>query len=118
MLEMLGVVIGNLFTKPATRKYPFVKRSNFKDIRGSIDIKIEDCIFCGICSTKCPSIAIEVNKAEKSWQIDKYKCIICGVCSEVCPKKCIRINEYYENPSAKVTKHKEIQLSKEAESDA
>jgi formate hydrogenlyase subunit 6/NADH:ubiquinone oxidoreductase subunit I len=95
MFDMLGNILKNLFSKPATRMYPIEKREPYKDTRGQIGIDIDACIFCGICSKKCPSDAIDVNRNDKSWEIDPYKCIICGVCTEVCPKKCLRTDEEY-----------------------
>ena len=99
MFDMLGNILKNVFSKPATRMYPMEKRETYKDVRGQIGIEVENCIFCGICSKKCPSSAINVNKDEKSWEIDHYKCIICNVCKEVCPKKCILSSNEYR-PSA------------------
>lgn len=99
MFDMLGNIIKNVFSKPATRMYPFEKRETYKNTRGQIGIEIDNCIFCGICSKKCPSGAINVDKNEKSWEVDHYKCIICNVCKEVCPKKCIQSKEEYR-PSA------------------
>lgn len=99
MFDMLGNILKNVFSKPATRMYPKDKRQTYKDVRGQIGIEIDNCIFCGICSKKCPSSAITVNKNDKSWEIDHYRCIICNVCKEVCPKKCILSNEQYR-PSA------------------
>ena len=88
-------------------------RSVFKGSRGMVSgIGIEDCIFCGICSKKCPSNAIVVDKAEKSWEIDPYKCVICSVCSEVCPKKCIYMSEKYSPSTEKKSKLKYIQKPK------
>jgi ech hydrogenase subunit F len=116
MFDMIGNVLKNLTSKPATRKYPYEKREPFKSSRGKVSgIGIEDCIFCGICSRKCPSDAIVVNKAEKSWEIDPYKCIICGVCSEACPKKCILMSEEYNASSYIKEKLKYIQQPKPAE---
>lgn len=92
MFNMIGNILTNLFSKPATRMYPFEKREAFKDARGHISgVDIDKCIFCGICSKKCPSDAIVVSKADKAWEIDQFKCIICGVCVEVCPKKCVNM---------------------------
>ena len=99
MFDMLGNILKNVFSKPATRMYPMEKRETYKDVRGQIGIEVDNCIFCGICSKKCPSSAINVNKNEKSWEIDHYKCIICNVCKEVCPKKCILSGKEYR-PSA------------------
>lgn len=113
MFDMIGNVLKNLTSKPATRKYPFEKREPFKTTRGMVSgVGIEDCIFCGICSKKCPSDAIVVNKGEKSWEIDPFKCVICGVCSEVCPKKCIFMSEEYNASSYTKGKIKSTQKPK------
>jgi formate hydrogenlyase subunit 6/NADH:ubiquinone oxidoreductase subunit I len=102
MFEMLGNILKNMVSKPATRMYPVEKRAPFKDTRGHIDMDIDSCIFCGICSKKCPSNAINVSRNDKSWEIDPFKCIICNVCTEVCPKKCIcNIEEYKPSSYAK-----------------
>lgn len=106
MFDMFGTIMKNMFSKPATRRYPFEVRKDIKDTRGSIDVNIYDCIFCGICMRRCPADAIVVNKEEKSWQIDKFKCVICGECVKVCPKQCINMNEFYTKPVAELTKKK------------
>ncbi|MEZ0536913.1 4Fe-4S dicluster domain-containing protein [Caldicellulosiruptoraceae bacterium PP1] len=98
MFGMVKNVLKNLTSKPATRLYPFEKRAFFKNTRGSIDIEIDKCIFCGICQRKCPSNAIVVNKADKTWTLNQYKCVICNVCVESCPKKCILSNEQFNTP--------------------
>jgi ABC-type sugar transport system ATPase subunit len=58
MFDMLGNVVKNLFSKPATRMFPAERRDSFKGTRGCLGINIESCIFCGICARKCPSDAI------------------------------------------------------------
>lgn len=116
MFDMIGSIFRNLGSKPATRKYPFEKREPFKGARGHISgIDIDSCIFCGICSRKCPSDAITVKKAEKSWEIDQFKCIVCGVCTEVCPKKCILMDEQYKSSSFSKETSRHIQQPKPAE---
>lgn len=110
MFDMLGTIIKNVFSKPATRMYPQKPRQDFKNTRGSIDVKIEDCIFCGICARKCPPDALVVNRQEKSWEIDPYKCIICGACSDACPKKCIIVNEKYPEIVYEKKKLKSVQV--------
>ena len=114
MFDMLSSILKNLFSQPATRLYPFEKRECFKNARGQMGgIDIDKCIFCGICARKCPSDAIVVNKAEKSWEIDKFKCVICGVCVEVCPKKCLYMDENHQTASYTKDKMKYIQLEAE-----
>lgn len=109
MLNMLSSIVRNFFSGASTRRYPFVVREPFKDTRGMVEgIDINKCIFCGICDKKCPSLAITVNKGEKSWEIDRFKCIICGVCAEVCPKKCIMMAEKYLSTSESRKKDKVV----------
>ena len=59
-----------------------------------------DCIYCGLCMRKCPMEAITVDRASKSWTIDREKCVWCGICVSGCPKKTLRIGELKENPGA------------------
>lgn len=115
MLDMLRNIIVNLFSKPATRKYPYVKRDPFEKTRGYIDVEIDNCIFCGMCQRRCPSDAIKVDKENKTWEINNFKCIVCNVCAETCPKKCVTSNLFYKSPSCEkeVTKRK-----KEEQNDA
>lgn len=98
MFEMLGNVLKNLISRPATRLYPYKKKESFRDTRGSVGINIDTCIFCGICSKKCPSKAINVDRSCRSWEIDPFKCILCGYCAEVCPKKCLYMEEAFSSP--------------------
>ncbi|MDP4093511.1 MAG: 4Fe-4S binding protein [Bacillota bacterium] len=116
MLDMIKNVFKNLGSKPATRQYPFEKREPFKNTRGQVGgVDIDTCIFCGICSRKCPSNAITVNKNEKSWEINRYKCVVCGVCSEVCPKKCLHMQEDYRTAATKMDNFKLVQQPKAEE---
>jgi Formate hydrogenlyase subunit 6/NADH:ubiquinone oxidoreductase 23 kD subunit (chain I) len=115
MFDMLGNIMKNVFSKPATRMYPKDKREAYKNVRGQIGIDIDKCIFCGICSKKCPSSALEVNRGEKSWEIDHFKCIICGLCEEACPKKCIRTDVNYRPCASVKEKSKSVQAAKPAE---
>lgn len=114
MFDMIGNIFKNLGSKPATRLYPFVKREPYKNTRGQVAINIDDCIFCGICSRKCPSDAINVAKVDKSWELDPFKCVACAVCAEACPKKCISMKEQYTNPAYQKSKSKHIQQPKPA----
>lgn len=47
------------------------------------------CVYCTLCAKKCPTGAIEVDRANKTWKLDDEKCVACGTCAEACPKKCI-----------------------------
>ena len=89
----------NLFQRPATTAYPAAPLRVSERTRGQIAIDIDQCIFCGLCQRKCPSQSITVNKAEKSWQIERMRCVQCSGCVEVCPKKCLSMLPVYTAPS-------------------
>ena len=98
-LSMTKTLFKNLFRSPYTVEYPIVKKEKFERTRGSIDIDIDTCIFCGICQRRCPTGAINVDKAGKMWSIDRLNCIQCGYCCEVCPKKCLSMEQQYTYPA-------------------
>ena len=47
--------------------------------------------------------AITVNRAEKTWKIERFGCIQCGCCVETCPKKCLTMKNTYTRPGAEKT---------------
>ena len=86
VLGMSRTIMRNLFTGPATRRYPTrVKEPHRTErSRGRIEIDIEACIFCGACAKRCPTDALIVLKADKEWNIDRLRCCTCNACVEVC----------------------------------
>ncbi len=100
MINFTKTALRNLFRKPATRNYPAVPREYPVRTRGSIGIDINTCIFCGLCSKKCPTSAIEVDRSAATWSIRRFGCIQCGACVEVCPKKCLVMQNAYTDPGA------------------
>ena len=114
----IGKVIARwVLSRPATRLYPFEKRSFYKNTRGSVSIEMDKCILCGICQKKCPTLAIIVTKAARDWQINRLRCISCNACVEACPKKCLHMENMY-SPAVVVkgaddTFHQEEKLTAE-----
>lgn len=99
MLEMLGTILKNGFSKPSTRLYPGTLREQFPQVRGRLEIEIEHCIFCNLCAKKCPANCLKVDRTEQKWELDPFSCVICGVCVEVCPKQCLALNQLWRKPS-------------------
>ncbi len=90
----------NLFSKPATRPYPQQPREYPARTRGHIENDMDVCILCGLCSKKCPTGAITVDRTGKTWSISRFSCIQCGYCVESCPKKCLSMKQTYTQPGA------------------
>ena len=82
LMDFTKIAMSNLFSKPATYGYPFVKRIYPERYRGQVAIDIDACIFCGMCMRKCPSGAIQVDRAAKSWTIERMGCVQCSNCVE------------------------------------
>jgi len=57
----------------------------------------ESCQSClaASCQKVCPVGAIEVDRPNKSWTINREDCTKCGACIAKCPKKCL----YMGSPS-------------------
>ena len=51
-----------------------------------------------MCMRSCPPGAIKVDRAGKTWSINRFDCIQCGYCAEKCPKKCLSITPGYQEP--------------------
>lgn len=103
LMDFASIALKNLFSKPATSNYPFEPAVYPERSRGHIEIDIDDCIMCGMCQRKCPSSAITVDRANKTWSIERMGCVQCENCVAGCPKKCLHIKPGYTDPSAEKT---------------
>lgn len=110
MLEMTATVLRNFLGKTHTRLYPFQVREAFENVRGNLDIRIEECILCGMCQKKCPSQCITVNKETKTWEVDPYACVYCGICVECCPTSCLFMPKDYRKPARTKELNQQLQL--------
>lgn len=99
VMEFTKTVIKNLLSPSVTTSYPKEKKENYELTRGHVEINIDNCLYCGLCSRKCPTGAISVSRENKKWEINRLKCIQCGHCVESCPKKCIEMKNEYTKPT-------------------
>ena len=90
--------VSQIFCKPATTQYPFVKPTLPEDFRGQQVFDINLCISCGLCSRDCPAKAIEMVEVDgkKRPQFKLDQCIFCYQCAESCPKNAIKSTVFYE----------------------
>lgn len=56
-------------------------------VGNGVAIDMSTCVLCGICGKKCPTSAITVDRAAKTWTINREGCVLCGSCITACPKK-------------------------------
>lgn len=95
------MTIKSLFGKPETLQYPAEQKTPPPGLKGHVVIREEDCILCGICAKRCPCAAIAVDKATRTWAIDRFRCVQCGTCVRECPKQCLEMNPAYAPPATK-----------------
>jgi len=98
-LPFAKTILRSLTRKYATQAYPRAPMPKAPIVRGQVGIDVETCVFCGICSKKCPTGAIRVDRAAKEWEIGRHGCIVCGACVELCPKKCLHMSPELTPPS-------------------
>ena len=97
---MLPTIIKNLFTRPATRRYPFFDiREPFPNARGKLWFDTNKCDFCADCTRVCPADAISVESERQEIHYDPFKCIYCATCVQTCLQRAITMDKHYEPPA-------------------
>jgi formate hydrogenlyase subunit 6/NADH:ubiquinone oxidoreductase subunit I len=97
--EMARLALKWAVAKPPTSRYPFEPRRPLPGSRGQLVFTKDNCVYCSVCSKKCPTGALLVNRAQKKWAIDRLRCIHCGYCVEVCPKKSLELTGAHAKPA-------------------
>ena len=60
------------------------------DDEDAVGIHCSDaCVFCSLCARVCPVKAITVDRAARSWKIDRDICIQCQACLSNCPRNAL-----------------------------
>jgi len=101
MPRILGNIIKNLFGKPATVNYPFVKLDPVLETRGEISFDLTKCDQCQDCERICPAVAIKVYPEEKKIEWKPFSCIYCHVCVSTCMHGAIIPSEIVKAPDYK-----------------
>ena len=98
LMPFAGTVLHNLLHKPVTTSYPDTPKEYPARTRGHVEVDMETCLLCGLCSRSCPPRAINVDRDAHTWSIHRFDCVQCGYCVEKCPKKCLKIVPGYPVP--------------------
>jgi len=97
MPSMIKKILANMFSRPATTKYPKKEGNVSVNFRGVIHIDQKKCISCRLCEINCPTVAIVVDKQKGYSVVDRSRCILCGLCADVCPVNVIWFSNDFEN---------------------
>lgn len=98
IFKMLHTVIKSLFKKPACDRYPAKPETLYDATKGHIDIDASRCILCTLCSKRCPTGAILVDRAARTWKINHFQCILCNSCIENCKPNCLKMVTQHAEP--------------------
>lgn len=93
-----SVLLEAVLGKPATRLYPAQKRPPFPGSRGRLVFTTGRCNHCTLCAKKCPTDAIAVDRADKTWEVDYTRCIVCGNCVTACKQSALSLAPDYAGP--------------------
>lgn len=97
-----STILHNLVSKPKTRR---TEKEYPVGTRGHVENDMDVCVLCGLCSIKCPTHAITVDKAAKTWSIRPMSCIQCRCCVDNCPKKCLSMELRFQEPGSEKVTH-------------
>lgn len=92
-------VTTTLLKRPATLNYPAQPAKKYDLSRGHLMIDVDACKWCGLCSRRCPTQALTVDRKEKTWEIDRFRCVVCNSCVELCPAHCLVMETTYLPPA-------------------
>ena len=96
---MLREILNHVARKPATERYPFVKKEKCDKFRGKLKFYPEKCIGCKICMKDCPANALTITKTgDKQFECEVRldKCVYCGQCVLSCPKAALEMTKDFE----------------------
>jgi formate hydrogenlyase subunit 6/NADH:ubiquinone oxidoreductase subunit I len=97
--QMSRLALKWALTKPPTTRYPFAARQVIDGSRGQLVFTATTCVYCSVCAKKCPAGALKVDRAQKTFVLDRLRCISCGYCVELCPKDSLALSTGHGLPA-------------------
>jgi len=97
----LKEAVSQVFKKPSTEKYPFVKKEAPEHYRGKIIFHPDRCINCGLCMRVCSPAAITrtLKETDEGTQVTMEfhmgSCTFCQTCADFCTRNAIEMSKEY-----------------------
>ena len=105
-VKLSKMTLKSLFRNTDTVLYPLQEAPVYENLKGTVSVDIEQCILCGICQKRCPTGSITVDKAEKTWAINRFSCVQCELCITDCPKHCLTMST--QRPAVATAKTQDV----------
>jgi formate hydrogenlyase subunit 6/NADH:ubiquinone oxidoreductase subunit I len=102
IIYLLPDLLGTLFTRRSTVRYPFEPLSLPAHFRGRVVVDADRCQGCGLCVRDCPSAALVLERVDRErFSLVHYpqRCANCGQCELSCRHGAIRLVGAYVAPT-------------------
>ncbi|MET1160384.1 MAG: 4Fe-4S binding protein [Thermoprotei archaeon] len=121
--SILGLILKNFITGPATIQYPFEPTPIEEDARGRHYADLTKCTGCSLCKLECPADAIEMKPIPEGYEAPKinprkiypvvnyFRCVYCYRCVTVCPVYAYKTTSEYRLASENPIDSSELSLS-------
>lgn len=120
---ILGLILRNLLSKPATIQYPKESTPIEPDFRGRHYADLNKCTGCSLCKIDCPADAIEMNPIPPEYAVPKinprrifpevnyFRCVYCYRCVTICPVNAYVVTNEFRLASDKLISSRDLSLN-------